>query len=501
MTPPRKADLEGGGDLSEGVDHPVLGVGCAGAEDDFTDLGLELKVVEEWEVCLRRLHEPGVRALVLRAPDTARVCEMVREARAEANLVDVLVWAPQAEADEVRDLLQSGAADVVFEDSTAALARGVGRTIDRQTFLPHLQRFKQARSRASRFEGMISRSARMWELFETVVQIAPSGAGVLILGETGVGKELLARAIHKYSGRTGNFVPLNCGSIPESLIDSELFGHEEGTFTGATRSKVGLFRSAEEGTLFLDEIGNLPLNSQYSFLRALQEEAVRPVGGHEEIPIDVRVIAATSIPLDEQVRQGLFREDLLFRLDVVRLEVPPLRERPEDVLHLFGYFRRKLSRHYGLAPPKASEAFLEALTAYHWPGNVRELENLSERLVLTHHGQRLEGHHFKSLERDFGRQPKRRRASDRTPSPRERPSRRLPPASGGASPRIDPRKTLSENLDPVVEDFERRYLERVLEEHRGRIAETAEAAGISPRTLLRKLKKHGIDKRSFRKPR
>src|SRR5690606_7428814 len=169
--------------------------------------------------------------------------------------------------------------------------------------------------------------------------IASTEASVLILGETGTGKELIARAIHTHSGRDGRFVAINCGGIPEALVDSELFGYEKGTFTGAHTSKEGLIRGAHGGTLFLDEIGNMPLSAQFSLLRTLQEGAVRPVGGAEELPVDVRVIAATSVPLDEAVRRGSFREDLLYRLDVIRPLIPPLRDRVEDGGFLCGHLR------------------------------------------------------------------------------------------------------------------------------------------------------------------
>ncbi|MEZ6188519.1 MAG: sigma-54 dependent transcriptional regulator [Planctomycetota bacterium] len=467
--------------------HPprpvILGMGSESAAAALEHEGLVLEPVADWATCATRLHAHDVRALVLAGDDPQRLARDVQRARQEAPLVDVLVWAPGAGGELVRLALQRGAADVVLATHPERLAAAVSRIVDRQTFLPLLRRFESAREGRGRFEGLLSKSDAMWKVFETVVQIAPSGAAVLLLGETGVGKELLARAVHRYSGRAGRFVAVNCGAIPENLVDSELFGHEAGTFTGAVKSKPGLFRSAEGGTLFLDEVGHLPLSSQYSFLRALQEEAVRPVGGAQEIPVDARVVAATSRALDEEARQGRFRDDLLFRLDVIRLEIPPLRARPEDILHLFGHFRRKLAKHYRLRPPEPSEDFLEALLAYPWPGNVRELENVTERLVLTHHGKRINRRQFEALKRP------------RAERPAPRPSERL-----RASEAVDVSRSLAEFLEPKVEEHERRYLDAVLRSTAGRIGDSAKVAGISPRTLLRKMKQHGLDKRAYRAP-
>lgn len=440
---------------------------------------------------MKLLHSVKIRAVVMSGESSApqSLSERIRKVRSEAHLIDVVVWDPLGTPELVRQALQAGAADVILSSRSEALARAVLRIVNRQRFLPKLHRFDLARSKSARFEGLVSKSERMWELFRTVTQVAPSGASVLILGETGVGKELLARAIHKHSGRSGRFVAVNCGAIPENLIESELFGHEEGTFTGATRNKKGLFRSANGGTLLLDEIGNLPLTSQYSLLRALQEEAVRPVGGSKEIPVDVRIIAATSVGLDSKAHSGLFRADLLFRLDVIRLVILPLRKRPEDILHLFGYFKRKIAKRYGLVPPEPTEDFLEDLLAYYWPGNVRELENVSERLVLTHHGKKISKRQFEPLRR---------------PRPRKQEADPFEAPMGSASSQtnraldIDTEKSLKENLAPAVERLERAYFEKLLTKTGGSIGATARRAGISPRTLLRKLKGYGIDKNDFR---
>jgi DNA-binding NtrC family response regulator len=357
------------------------------------------------------------------------------------------------------------------------------------------------------FEELVSHSPLMWEIFETSQRVAPTDATVLLLGETGTGKELLARAIHKTSGRKGRFVAVNCGAVTETLIESELFGHEKGSFTGATGRQVGLFRHADGGTLFLDEIGSLPLSAQFSLLRALQEGAVRPIGGNEEISVNVRIIAATSVPLDVAVSQGTFREDLLYRLDVIRVVIPPLRERPEDVPYLFQYFCERQARHHDMQPPQLTDGFIEAMLTYRWPGNVRQLENFTERLVLTVNGPRLTKEHFFQLMRpyrgDDGGAPADAHAQGLgMPTGSTLPSTPLsdpfnPQTYMRRAPSADVSKTLAEFLDPVTLDLERRYLQAALRLNEGRIQATANTAGLSRRTLLRKLKKHGLDKRDY----
>ena len=225
-------------------------------------------------------------------------------------------------------------------------------------------------------------SKLMEELLEKASLFAKTEAPVLILGESGVGKELIARFIHKETGRKGKFVSVNCAAIPEDLFESELFGYEKGAFTGALRSKPGLFEEADGGTIFLDEVGELPLNLQAKFLRVLQENEVRRVGGTQTKKVDVKVVAATNRDLEELVKKGDFREDLYYRLNVLTLRIPPLRERPEDILELTGFFLRKFSKKYNKKVEITPEA-LQILLSYSFPGNVRELENLIHRLVIT----------------------------------------------------------------------------------------------------------------------
>ncbi|MFH1301676.1 MAG: sigma-54 dependent transcriptional regulator [Planctomycetota bacterium] len=403
--------------------------------------------------------------------------------RSQWPLTDVLLWAPQAGGAIVRTFFQAGAKDVILSRSTIKLAEAIRETLQHQQFLPRVNDLSRQRSKGSRFESMLSRSTAMWDLFELCTRVAPTDATVLIVGETGTGKELFARAIHRRSGRQGRFVAANCASIPPELINSELFGHEKGAFTGADRAKKGLVMHANGGTLFLDEIGDMPPEAQQCLLRMLQEKRIRPVGSQVELEIDVRIIAATNVLLDQAVRDGNFREDLFYRLDVIRVNVPPLRQRPEDIFLLFGYFTKRLARHYGLEPPTFTESFLDALLEYEWPGNVRQLENLSERLVLARPQSALTARDFTKL----------RSINLADPSPAvERKHKHVWQA------RVDTSKPLADHLAPAIEQLEREYLQAILKQNAGRVADTAQQADISRRTLLRKMKLYGIDKQEFK---
>lgn len=230
--------------------------------------------------------------------------------------------------------------------------------------------------------GMIGQCAAMMDICEVLQSVAPMPTTVLIEGESGTGKELAARALHKWSKRKGSFVPINCGAISPELMESELFGHVKGAFTGAQQTREGLFTYAEGGTLFLDEIGEMPLAMQIHLLRVLEEKAIRPVGSNREIPINVRVIAATNRNLSKEVETGKFREDLFYRINVVSIRMPALRERLEDIPALVQHFATTIAKDLGIPLPEISEADLHSLRAYDWPGNIRELKNIIERCLL-----------------------------------------------------------------------------------------------------------------------
>src|SRR5436309_15589788 len=242
---------------------------------------------------------------------------------------------------------------------------------------------------------MVGASAAIQGLRSATAQAAPSNGRVMIFGEHGTGKELVARSIHFQSLRaSGPFVEVNCAAIPEELIESELFGHTRGAFTGALTAKKGKFELADGGTLFLDEIADMTLKTQAKVLRVLQEQKVEPVGGTGSVTVDVRVIAATNKNLEEEIRRGAFREDLFFRLNVIPFHVPPLRERREDIPLLARHFMAALSAEYGRRPKEISRETLDRLTVQLWPGNVRELRNVIERLVIMTPGERIEAHHL-----------------------------------------------------------------------------------------------------------
>ncbi|HET7585361.1 MAG TPA: sigma-54 dependent transcriptional regulator [Gemmatimonadaceae bacterium] len=289
--------------------------------------------------------------------------------------------------------LRAGAAEYFALPQDMELLRGwVTERAERIRAIGQREAFAAREGAKYRFDGIIGASRALRQALDRAARIIPHGAvTVLITGETGTGKELMARAIH-YNGprREAPFVDVNCAAIPEPLLESELFGHEKGAFTDARAAKPGLFEVAHGGTLFLDEIGHLPLGLQGKLLRALEERAIRRVGGTRNIAVDVRIIAATHVSLREAVTRGEFREDLYFRLNVIPLEIPPLRARKEDIPVLVRHFLSRFAREYGVREPELTPAAERALLERHWPGNVRELRNTLERALLLASSPRLD---------------------------------------------------------------------------------------------------------------
>jgi DNA-binding NtrC family response regulator len=324
----------------------------------------------------------------------------------------------------------------------------------------HALRSEISRRDRDRAGCPVGKSRSFVEVVRLAETAAPSDSTVLISGESGTGKEVLASYIHAVSERSGGpFVSINCGALPETLLESELFGHVRGSFTGAIRDKDGLFVAARGGTFFLDEVGEMSPATQVKLLRALQAREVIPVGATEAVPVDVRIIAATNRDLDEEIRRGSFRSDLFYRLNVIPLHLPPLRDRRDDVPLLSEFFLRRLADARGRVPPRLTAEALTVLQAYDWPGNVRELENALERAVVLSDGDEI--------------------------PPAALPDRLTAQA---ASPLVSDR--LPPN--PTLEIIERAYIEWVLQSEGGNKTRTAEVLGIDPSTLYRKLVRYGL---------
>ena len=348
----------------------------------------------------------------------------------------------------------------------------VARALERARLGNENRRLREALRGVGHLDRMIGRSVAMQKVFELVRKVAPTRTNVLVRGESGTGKELVARALHNLSERAkGPFVGVNCGAIPENLMESELFGHVKGAFTGASHAREGVFAAAQGGTLFLDEIGELSLSMQVKLLRALQERRVRPVGGEKEIEIDCRVVAATNRDLEAAIAAGEFRNDLYFRLDVVQVVLPPLRHRAEDIPLLVERFFERLNREHGRnlrgVAPEAMERFLQ----YDYPGNVRELENLVERAVALETADMLSADHLPVA------------------SPRTR-------AGSGLGADLDVAELDEDgrvDLDQAVADLERRLIGAALRKSGGVRKEAAKRLGISFRSLRYRLEKLGIE--------
>jgi two-component system response regulator PilR (NtrC family) len=326
-------------------------------------------------------NEPDLVLCDLMLPDGSGL-DLLREAKAQNPLIAVIMITAHTSTKSAVEALKAGAFDYIAKpfdiDELKIIVRNAVERKELENENIHL---RSALEERFTFANIIGRSTRMQEIFSIVQRIAPTMSTVLISGESGTGKELIARAIHYNSGRRGKFVSINCGALPETLLESELFGHERGAFTGAIREKRGLFHEADRGTIFLDEIGETSTAMQIKLLRVLQDRVVRRVGSNTETQVDVRVIAATNQDLSDSIKNGTFREDLFYRINVIPIALPPLRQRKEDIPLLAEHFIAKFCANLGVPQKKISTDAMRALEKYHWPGNVRELENVIERMI------------------------------------------------------------------------------------------------------------------------
>ncbi len=391
--------------------------------------------------------------------------------------VEVLLITGFPEIDTAVDAIKRGAFDYLpkpFDEET--LMHRVHKAMAHHRLKSKNAGLRERLRQGVQGRQMVYGSAVFQELKDSLERVAVTDASVLIMGESGTGKELLAHHLHDTSLRAGRpFVPLDCAAIPESLVESELFGHAKGAFTGAHSQKVGLFQVADGGTLFLDEVGELPLSFQPKLLRAIQERQVRPVGAHDYVHVDVRLVCATNRNLREEVQAGRFREDLFYRLDVVRLEAPPLRARSEDIPLLAEHFLQEIvGKNANCRVTGFSPAAKEALSAADWPGNVRQLRNAVERACTLGEGPLVE---VGDLTQDVMHSLQ---------------------SSGGDEASHSGSETFQEMKARRVAAMERSYLEGLLQECQGNVTQSAQAAGMTRSALQKLLQRYGIKSQDYR---
>jgi two-component system nitrogen regulation response regulator NtrX len=441
-------------------DEPGVRAALSGV---LRDEGYAVEAVASGEACLDRMTRGGVDLIVLDVwlpgMDGLATLARLRERQVDAQVVLI---SGHGNIESAVRAIKLGAFDFVEKPLSLEKTVLVIRNALRQRRLEAENR--ALRARVDRSQTMVGESYAMRQLREQVAMAAPTNGRVLIYGENGTGKELVARTVHALSRRrNGPFVEVNCAAIPEELIESELFGHVRGAFTGAVADRRGKFEAADGGTIFLDEIGDMSIKTQAKVLRVLQEQTMEAVGGTAPIKVDARIIAATNKDLQTEIRGARFREDLYFRLNVIPVFVPPLRERREDIPLLADHFMAEFAREYGRRVKGFEPGATAALLDYPWPGNVRELRNVIERLMIMVPGERISAADLGFLD----------------PGGLARPGQPAPPSA---------RVTLHEARD----NFERDLILRTLAEQQGNMSRTAEVLGVERSNLYRKMKAFGI---------
>ncbi|BDR14142.1 sigma-54 dependent transcriptional regulator [Vibrio sp. STUT-A11] len=403
-------------------------------------------------LAMKKGDEPGVVITDICLPGISGMNLLNTLVQRDSNLPVIMITG-HGDISMAVNALHQGAYDFIEKPfSPEQLVETVKRAIEKRQLTTENEKLRQS-LKASQALGprIIGETVSIQMLRDTISHIADTDADILLFGETGTGKELVARSLHEQSlRRNHNFVAVNCGAVPENLIESELYGHEKGAFTGAERRRIGKFEFAQGGTLFLDEIESMPIQAQIRLLRVLQERVIERVGSNELLPLDIRVIAATKVDLKRAAEEGTFRQDLYYRLNVVTLDLPPLRLRKEDIPALFHHFLLVAASRYGKSSPSLSSQDLATLMAHDWPGNVRELRNAAERFVLL--GKLIQ--------------------------------------LGDTSPTQVPSSSLAEQ----VAEFEKAAIERALLEHNGSIKQTMTQLNVPRKTLYDKMQRYQIDK-------
>ena len=415
---------------------------------------------ETWDLLITDVRMPGLDGV-----------DLLRTARQADPTLAVLMMTAFPSVETAVQAMKLGAADYLTKPFLPEdLLATVTRLLETHRLSAENRLLTRRVEQTHRFGEMLGVSPAMHTVFDLITRVAPTNADVLIIGQTGTGKELVARSVHQRSPRAARrFVPVDCGAIPEDLLESELFGHERGAFTGAHSRSLGLLEFADGGTFFLDEVGELPPRLQVKLLRALQERSIRRVGGKDQIPVDVRVIAATSRDLAREVEAQRFRSDLYYRIHVARIDLPPLCQRPEDIPVLVAHFVERCAAEMGKAPPRLQAQVLEVLAGYPWPGNVRELQNVIKRTLALAPGPEI--------------------SVDDLP---DEVVNQATTAGGQGTPGFFDRRARH------LEQFEKDYFIRLLQDCQGDASQAAAQARIPRGTLYRLLKKHGINPAEFR---
>jgi len=388
--------------------------------------------------------------------------------------LEIVVMSPQAMVREAVKAVKAGASDYITYPIDPEEVKHVTETISEDLILQSELDYLRDRFWQSDYMDLVkTKSPAMQEVFASIRSVAPTKSTVLLVGETGTGKGLIARLLHQHSNRRdAQFISVHCGAIPDTLVESELFGHEKGAFTGAVRKKLGKFEIAKGGTIFLDEIGTITPSAQIKLLQVLQDGTFQRVGGEDTIQANVRVIAATNMDLGMMCDDGQFRKDLYYRLNVFPVEIPPLRERKDDIPHISQVILQRLEKFNKKQIRSINGSVMEGFMKYSWPGNVRELENLLERAYILENSSVLTVESF--------------------------PAELLASQDVSAGVVVDSSLPLAEVRNRGVEDIELRYLRELLTRNRGRIKDSAEVAGISTRQLHKLLNKYQIRKEEFK---